>query len=116
MRLTITDNLIARTANDGQSVVFAVKCWDDSAEPWTLTAPTTLRYRLDDYDTGQQIIGWTAGSASSSQTITVSGANNTPAGCESRYRRLLTVQINLGLSTVAVATRDFWVKNIGGVT
>jgi hypothetical protein len=116
MRITITDSLVSRTAQDGQAVPFTVKTWDDSTEPWALLAPTTLRYRVDNPDTGDEILAWTSGSASSSQTLTIAGADNTPAGCDTRYRRQITVQVNAGLSTVAVATRDYWIRDLAGVS
>jgi hypothetical protein len=114
VRITITDRLVGHTANEGQAVPFTVKVWTDTAEPWVLVAPTTLRYRVDNPQTGEQILDWTSGSASSSQTITVTGALNTLYAC-AREPRQLTVQADVGLSTVSVATREFYVRALAGV-
>lgn len=115
MRVTITDKLVSRTAVDGSAVSFAVKVYDDSTEPWVLTAPTTLQYRVDNPITGEVITEWTTVTPASSATVIVSGADNTVDGWQ--YTRLqLTVRANAGLSTVAVASREWFVRDIAGVS
>ena len=112
MKLTLSDSLVARTANEGSAVAFALKVYSDA---YVLTAPTTIRYRVDDLDTGEVVAGWTTVSPASSATITVTGAQNTLTDCHNA-RRQLTVQTDVGLSTVAVATREFNVRALGGVS
>jgi hypothetical protein len=116
MRLTITSKLVARTAVDGAAVPFSVKVYDDSTEPWVLAVPTTLQYRVDNPETGCVIVDWTTISPASSATITVTGSQETLTGCQYRSRRQLTVRSDAGLSTVAVATHDYWIRNVLGLT
>lgn len=95
---------------------FTVKCWADASEPWALLAPTSLRYRVDDLDSGCNVVAWTDGTLATSQTITIPGTSNTPTQCTPRRRYRLTVQVNVGLSTVAVQTRDYFVRNNIAIT
>ena len=113
MRVTITDRLVGRTAVDGSAVGFVVSCWDDSAEPWTAATPTSVQYRVDDLTCDREIVGWTSASASASQTITVTGAQNTVTW-PSQFQ--FTVRANSGLSSVAVSSRDYFINDIAGLT
>ena len=114
MRITLTDRLVGRTANEGAAVAFTVKVWTDTSEPWVLVVPTTLRYRVDNPETGAQILDWTTATPASSATITVTGALGTLNGCE-REPRQITIQADVGLSTVCVATREWYVRSLAGV-
>lgn len=114
MRITITDRLVARTANEGAAVPFAIKVYTDDSEPWVLVAPTSLRYRVDNPDTGCTILDWTTVSPASSATLTVTGAQGLLSGCE-RERRQITVEADHGLATNCVATRDWYVRALVGV-
>lgn len=113
MRITITERLVGRSCVDGSAVAFTVKCWDDSAEPWTAATPTAVQYRVDDLTCDREVLAWTSASASASQTITVTGAQNTVTW-PSQFQ--LTVRANAGLSSVAVASRDYFVREIVGLT
>lgn len=104
---------MGRTAVDGSAIAFTVKCWDDSAEPWVALAPTTVQYRIDDLTSDAQILDWTSASASASQTITVTGAQNTVTW-PTQFQ--LTVRANSGLSSVSVASRDWFVRDVLGLT
>ncbi len=114
MRLTITDRLVAKTAQEGQAVPFAIACYTDVSEPWLLVAPTTLRYRVDDPVSGRVIADWTTVTPASTATITVSGSNNTLSGCNS-LRRQLVVEADHGLDTCAIERRDYWIRSLVGV-
>ncbi len=116
MRITITDRLVGRQCIEGAAIAFAVKCYDDSSEPWAALAPTSLRYRVENPETGAEIVGWTTVSPASSATITITGTQNTLSGCESEERRALIVEANHGLTTCDVAMRNWWIKNVAGVT
>ncbi len=111
MRITLTDRLVSRGTPEGAAVSFAAKVYDDSTEPWTLTVPTSLRYRIDDPEYGCQIQDWSSLTADDESTITVTGTQNTISGCQSRERRRITVEADHGLSTGAVAYRDYFVIN-----
>jgi len=113
MQITITDTLTARTANDGQAVSFAVRVLDASSPP-ALVVPATLRYRVDNLRTGYNVTAWTDVTPASTATIVVTGAQNTLTECrDSRYQ--ITVEADHGLSTNAVATREYHVRNLIGV-
>ncbi len=99
---------------EGAAIAFSVKCYDDSTTPWTLQVPTTLRYRVDNPETGAVIVDWTTVTPDDETTITVT--QNTLSGCESEERRALIVEANHGLSTCDVAMRNWWIKNLAGVT
>lgn len=114
MRITITDRLVSRTAQEGSSVPFAVKVYDDSVEPWTLTVPTSLRYRVDNPVTGRIALDWTAATPDDESSITIT--QTTLSDCYQMERLQLVVEANHGLSTACVAKRDFWVDGLVGVT
>ena len=114
MRLTLTDPLVGRVCQDGSAIPFALKCYTDSSEPWALTVPTSIRYRVENPETRCEIVAWTSVSAASSATITVTGAQNT-ISCGDERRRLV-VEADHGLSTATVATRDWTVRDIAGVS
>ena len=111
MRITLTDRLVARSTPEGAATAFAVKVYDDSTEPWVLTVPTSLRYRIDDPEYNCTILDWTTLTPDDDSTITVTGAQNSITGCSPRQRRRLTVEANHGLSSVAVANREWFVVN-----
>jgi hypothetical protein len=114
VRITITDRLVNRTANDGQAIQFAVRVYTDTAEPWVLVTPTTLRYRIDDIETGEVIADWTTVTPASTSTVTTTGAQNTISGC-GKARFQFTVEADHGLSTNCVSTREYIVRNLAGV-
>lgn len=114
MQITLTDRLVARTANEGQAVSFVAKIYTDTSEPWVLVAPTTLRYRVDDPEAGCTIVDWTTISPASSATITVTGTQGLLTGCH-RERRQIVVEADHGLSTNCVATREWIVRALAGV-
>lgn len=114
MRIVLTDRLVARTANEGQAVAFTAKIYTDTSEPWVLVAPTTLRYRIDDLDTRENIVPWTTVTPASSATITATGTQGTLSGC-GNTRRQITVEADHGLSTACIATREWNVRSLIGV-
>lgn len=111
MRITLTDKLVARTALEGSTIAFTAKVYDDSSEPWTLSVPTTVRYRLDNPETGCEIIGWTSATAASTVAISIPGTSNTLTTCRDQEPRELTVEVNAGLSTQYRKTRRFHVSS-----
>ena len=77
------------------------------------TAPTTIRYRVDDLKTGKILTDWTTVSAAANVTITITAANNEIQDESSRLeRKQLIVQADSGLST-QVNGRVLWkVRNV----
>ena len=59
--------------SDGPKDRYAAPACDhfytDTAEPWVLVVPTTLRYRIDDLDTGENVLTWTTVTPASTATI-----------------------------------------------
>jgi hypothetical protein len=99
---------------EGAAIAFAVKCYTDTSEPWVLVVPTTLRYRVENPETGAEIVGWTTVTPDDETTITVT--QNTLSGCEPEERRALIVEADHGLSSCDVAMRNWWIRNLAGVT
>ncbi len=115
MNVVLHDTLTARTVMDGAAFNVLIQVYTDTSEPWVLTTPTTLRYRIDDPDTGEAVLTWTTLTPDDETTLTITGTQNTLSGCVPRSRRQLTVEANHGLSTCAIATRDYWIRNLVGV-
>ena len=113
MRITFRDNLPAHTVDEAGSFTVVAKFWDDTdPDNWATSTPSTVRWRIDDPDTGITVTEWTTATASSSATITVNG-NGTTLNDQSkdRERRVLTVQANNGLSNAYVASHQYYVRN-----
>jgi hypothetical protein len=114
VRITITGDLVANRVNEGSSASFTAAFFNDS---WTATAPTSARYRIDDPDRDSEILAWTTLTPATSNSITVTGAQNAiVSNCSRDERRQLIVEGNTGLSTQYRMTKDFWIKNLAGVT
>jgi hypothetical protein len=112
VKVSITDTMTARRCNEGQSVTFQIRVYDDSASPWTLTVPTSIRYRVDNPETGGEVTGWTSINPDDETSLPVA---NPLTGCQDE-RRQLVVEVNHGLTTAAVATREWWVRALAGVS
>lgn len=81
------------------------------------TAPTTIRYRVDDLKTGKILTDWTSVSAAASVTITITAANNEIQDNASRLeRKQLIVQADAGLSTQVNGKVQWRVRNLQGIT
>ena len=77
-----------------------------------LFTPTTVRYRLDDLDSKQELIGWTSATPSTAIAITIPGAKNAMISNRKRERKVLTVQFDQGLDSEVNAEYIYWVKNL----
>lgn len=116
MRITITDTLVRNRIPEGTQAQFTANFYDDS-DSWTLTAPTTAKYRVDNPLTGETITDWTTLSAASSISIALNGSQQTLRdGCALEEPRRLTVKANDGLSTQTLQVRDWIVTNQFGVS
>lgn len=114
MKITITSDLVRDRVNERSSAVFTASFFNDS---WTATAPTSARYRIDNPTNDTEVLAWTTLSPATTNSITVTGAQNAIVCDHSREeRRQLTVQGDVGLSTQYQVTRDWWVKNLAGQT
>lgn len=114
MKITITSDLVASRVNESSAATFTANFYNDS---WTATAPISARYRIDNPDTNAEILDWTTLTPATSNSITVTGAQNAIVyDCSSEERRQLTVQGDTGLSTQYQVTKDWWIKNLAGQT
>lgn len=106
----------ARTL-EGSSFNLTAKFYDDSAFPWTLSAPTSARYRIDCLTTGVVVRDWTNLSAASSITISVTASDNKiQSDLNTRENKMLTVQANAGLSTQYNEVYRWKIYNLQGQT
>lgn len=117
MRITLQSKLSRGDATEGSAFTVTAKFYDDSSDPWTLSAPTTIRYRIDNLDTGNSVLDWISATPATSVSIAITGAQNLT---QSQYRPFerhqLTVQANAGLATQCAETHNFQVNNVLGIT
>lgn len=85
--------------------------------------PTTVDYRVDDLTTDTVIKDWTTATPGTSVALTmdyainkIQGSSVTYVGYPKYQRRQLTVRADSGLSTQAIGTVSWRVKNVRGVT
>lgn len=79
------------------------------------STPTTLKYRIDCKTTQREILDWTTLSASSSASITVTGAQNAIQSDVNDYEwKQLTVMADENLSTQCRETFRWRVENLYG--
>lgn len=115
MQIKITTHL-SQSQNPERSAFNAfAKFYDDTLDPWTLSAPTTVSYRIDCLTTGYPVRDWTIVSSGSSVTLPISSSDNAILdNTQSREKKLLTVLANSGLSTQCQSTYAWQVVNLPG--
>ena len=117
MRITIKSNLSRASIQEGSAFTVTAKFYDDASDPWTLSAPTTIRYRVDNLSDGQSVLDWTTVSAASSASIVITGAQNALQNQDTQWEtHELTVQANSGLSTQYSEKYRWKIINILGIT
>lgn len=116
MKVTITGDLVANRVNERSATAFTANFYDDSTGAWVATAPTSARYRIDNPDSSTPVLDWTSLSAATSNSITVTGAQNAIV-CDSNReeRRQLLVEATYAGTTWS-ATKDWYIKNLSGLT
>lgn len=116
MRIMIQSKLSRAVAQDGSAFTITAKFYDDTSDPWTLSAPTTIRYRIDEPLSGTQILDWTTISPASTTSFMVTGAQNTMQQSYRTYEmREVTIQANAGLSSQYNEIYRWRVNNLLGV-
>jgi hypothetical protein len=114
LKITITGDLVANRVNEGSSATFTAAFFNNS---WTATAPTSARYRIDNPDNDTEVLAWTTLTPATTNSITVTGVQNAiVSNCSRDERRQLIVEGDTGLSTQYRITKDWWIKNLAGVT
>lgn len=117
MRITFRAPIPRNEVKESSTITVTAKVWDDSADPWTASTPTTLHYRLDCLSTGTQILDWTSITAAASSSIVVTGAQNAiQSDCNEFEKKQLTLKVNSGLSTQYNDCFTWQVKNLSGQT
>jgi hypothetical protein len=115
VRIVISDKLVNRRANERSAVAFTARFYDDSTDTWSTTTPTTVKYRVDDLESGSALIDWTSATPGTSVTITATAASNAIQNdCNREERRQLTVKADDGLATQWQETKTWWVRNLSG--
>jgi len=109
MRISITDTLVRNRLLEGSVATFTANFYDDS-DSWTLTAPTSAKYRIDSVDTGEEIVGWTTLTPATSISITPA-VQSLRDQCLDEEARRLTVRANEGLSTQTQQVHAFTLVN-----
>jgi hypothetical protein len=117
MRFTFQTNLAANKVNEKSSFDITVRFWDDSVDTWVALTPTSLRYRIDDQQSGVAQLDWTSLTASASNTISVpASANAIRNGMNKREIKVLLIQANNGLTNQYAGTFPYTVENVIGIT
>ena len=113
LKVTITSDLVANRVNERSACLLTARFYTDS---WVANAPTSARYRIDNPDSNTEVVGWQTLTPATSNTITVTGAQNAIVCDSSREeRRQLTVEATSS-STTWSATKDWWIRNLAGQT
>lgn len=121
MRITITTKLVGNKVSEGSAFSAIASYFDDSSDVWSAATPTSARYRIDkvngsEPDCWESILGWTTLTPATSNTITVTGAQNAIVNDYARSEtHQLTITANAGLSTQFQETYRFSVQNLAGV-
>lgn len=120
MRVTITHRLVGNATPERSAFTAIAAFFDDSADTWTTSTPTTADYRIDRIRAGDpgcydEVLAWTSLTPATSINIPVTSANNSIADDYSRDElRQLTVRANAGLSTQYQDSLRYRVTNLAG--
>jgi hypothetical protein len=117
VRITLTSKLTNQRVTEGSSFPLTANVYSDSADVWSLSVPSSLRYRIDDPDRGCTILDWTTLTPDDENSIVVTGAQNAIQDqCSREERRQLTIQANAGLDTQYAETFCWSVVNLAGIS
>lgn len=98
--------------NEGSALPFTVTLYTDG----TLTAPTSLRYRVDCITTGATLTNWSSLSPASSVSVTVTPEANAIQNASNFTEvKAITLEADHGLSTAYTHETTWRVKNLQGV-
>ncbi len=118
MRITITAKLVGNRVSEGSAFSLIASFFNDSTDVWSAVTPTSARYRIDrvngDPDCWDTVLDWTTLTPATSNTITITGAQNAITSCGSEERRMVTVQADTGLSGQVCETYRYRIENLEG--
>lgn len=118
MRITLTTKLVSKRVSEGSSFALTASFFNDATDVWSASAPTSARYRIDrvngDPDCWDTVLDWTTLSPATSNTITVTGAQNAITCGRPDEQRMVTVQADAGLSGQFCETYRYRIENLAG--
>jgi len=107
---------MSRVFNELSQVVVTAEPKDTSNQPYT---PVTARYRVDDCNSGNEMVGWTSLMPASSMQIVIPGTVNKIVSDLNRRPpepKIVTVNTDEGLTTQHYEQYRYNVKNLGFVS
>lgn len=103
---------ITPSINEGQTLRLNVRPLNESL---VASTPTSMRYRIDDLDTREAILDWTALTASTSITLTITAAQNAIRHLLDSERRQIVIEAT-DVDGVYRDTYEYEVSNLAVVT
>jgi hypothetical protein len=119
VRVTITSKLVNDKVSEGSAFKITARYFDDSTDVWEAITPTSAKYRIDivnGYHCWTTVLDWTELTPATSNTISITGAQNAIQTCGHEERRQITVMANAGLATQYEVTYLYRIKNIAGIS
>jgi hypothetical protein len=120
VRVTLTDKLVASRTPERSAFTLTASFFDDTADTWTASTPTTADYRIDRVRSGDpscydEVRAWTTLTPATSIAIAITATDNVISDDDSREeRRQVTVRANAGLATQYQGTKLYSVANVAG--
>lgn len=113
MTTSITfDPAAPKSVPEGSETSFTVRFYTSG----TLTAPTTIRYRVDDVYSEDNVVAWTTATATTTATISIPASSNVMIDEDRRVeRKVLTVEADNGTSTARNGSTYYDLVNIIGI-
>jgi hypothetical protein len=113
VRITLQAPISQHTVKERSAFTVTSKFYADTSDPWVLTAPTTVRYRIDCLSTGYPVRDWTTLTTGTSVSISIASADTAILDdTKKRERKLLTVMADNGLSTQYQESYEWNVLNL----
>lgn len=103
---------ITPSINEGQTLRLNVRPLNESL---VASTPTSMRYRIDDLDTREVILDWTALTPSTSITLTITAAQNAIRHLLDSERRQIVIEAT-DVDGVYRDTYEYEVNNLAVVT
>jgi hypothetical protein len=106
------DPAAPKSVPEGSVASFTVRFYNDAS----LTAPTSIRYRVDDVYSEDNVVDWTTVAATATASISVAASLNVMIDEDRRVeRKVLTVEANDGTSTALNGSSYYDVVNVIGI-
>ena len=101
-----------KSVNEGSAVTFSVTFYTAGVA----TAPSTIRYRVDDVDSEDNVVDWTSATATATASISIGASLNVMIDEDNHVeRKVLTVEADNGTSTAFNASAYYDVVNRLGI-